>query len=302
MTVKDGSAEIYELDNARARWRSPEVDPANFLAVGPYLEAVRVAQLLALSTVSERTHIKTPYLEAIETMSIDELPSKPFAIGFVKVYAEALGLEPGPIVERFKDEAGYGAAHGSDGAGAAPAERHAPARAAAAPAQIDERSNLSLLAVAVIVMFMVWCFFQITHPGADAVRTPLKFNVTPAAATPPAAQAELDPAAAPPAGYRPAAAPSAPEVIEARIVERVEPVYPPICEASAAPQETVEIVFTIAPDGGVVSERVGASSNGCFDRAALNAVKRWRFSPRTIDGAPRPAFEQSATFRFDRPS
>ncbi|HNS86093.1 MAG TPA: energy transducer TonB, partial [Parvularculaceae bacterium] len=89
---------------------------------------------------------------------------------------------------------------------------------------------------------------------------------------------------------------------EAAIIERIEPVYPPGCEAGAAAIETIDIAFTVTPDGAVVSERVVASSNSCFDRAALNAVKRWRFSPRTIDGAPRPAFEQQANFRFDRPS
>jgi TonB family protein len=58
----------------------------------------------------------------------------------------------------------------------------------------------------------------------------------------------------------------------------------------------------VTPAGRVVSERVIKSSNHCFERAGLNAVKRWRFEPRTIDGAPRPAFEQQASFRFVRPS
>ena len=90
--------------------------------------------------------------------------------------------------------------------------------------------------------------------------------------------------------------------MEAAILERAEPVYPPVCEASAAVAESVDVAFTITPDGAVVSERIVQSTNDCFNRAALNAVKRWRFSPRTIDGEPRPAFEQQASFRFDRPS
>ncbi|MEZ5914868.1 MAG: energy transducer TonB [Parvularculaceae bacterium] len=115
----------------------------------------------------------------------------------------------------------------------------------------------------------------------------------------------VNPGARAPSGdeeIEPAAAPDAPVVVEPALIERIEPVYPPGCETNAAAMETVDIAFTVTPDGLVVSERVTASSNACFDRAALNAVKRWRFSPRMVDGAPRPAFEQQANFRFERPS
>ena len=104
------------------------------------------------------------------------------------------------------------------------------------------------------------------------------------------------------AGIRTTILAPGPAVIEAQIIERVDPVYPPECEASAAAAETVDLLFTITPEGAVVSERVAAATNPCFERAALNALKRWRFSPRRIDGAPRPAYEQQVSLRFDRPS
>ena len=294
--MKNGSAEIYELDGARARLRASDIDPKNFLSVGPYLEAVRVQQNLSVATVSDRTHIKASYIEAIEQMTVDALPTKAFAVGFVRVYAEALGLDPAPVVERFKDETGYSAARKEGEPEATPASRAAPEPA--------EPMRLSLLAVLAILGFMVWCAYLVTHPDPSSVKTPLKLDGVPLAEGPVAARPVTEAAPAPvrePA-FEPAAVPALPVIVEASILERVEPVYPPVCEVSAAPAEAVEVAFTITPGGEVVSERIVQSTNSCFDRAALNAIKRWRFSPRTIGGEPRPAFEQQASFRFDRPS
>jgi TonB family protein len=154
---------------------------------------------------------------------------------------------------------------------------------------------------------MIWCALLITRPGADAVRRPLKLEGVPLAIEQPEAHvAKAAPApapeASPPADFQPKTPAALPVIVEARVVERVEPVYPPDCEANAGAVETVDVAFTVTPAGRVVSERVIKSSNHCFERAGLNAVKRWRFEPRTIDGAPRPAFEQQASFRFVRPS
>lgn len=296
MSVKNGSAEIYEIEDARARFRAPEIDPKNFLAVGPYLEAVREQQGMSIATVSERTHIKASYVEAIEQMKVDAMPTRSFAIGFVRSYAEALGLDPGPVVERFKDEAGY--------SGVAAKAEPEPAAAAVEPITRTDPVRLSLLAVLGILGFMIWCALLVTRPGTDAIKRPLRLDGVPLAVEPIDARnvsATPAPVDAAPA-FEPKEAPALSVVIEAQILDRVEPVYPPACEASAASAETVELAFTVTPDGAVVSERVVSSTNECFDRAALNAIKRWRFEPRTIDGARRPAFEQRASFRFDRPS
>lgn len=296
MSIKNGSAEIYELDGARARLRGSDLDPKNFLAVGPFLEAVRVQQNLSIETVSERTHVKASYIDAIERMDAGALPSKPFAIGFVRGYAEFLGLDPAPVVDRFKEETGFSGLRRdpqpSETAAPSVPERHEPQR-------------LSLLAVLAILGFMIWCAYLVTHPGPGTIKRPLKLNGVPLAEGPVESRSVTDvplqgPSTAP--EFRPAEVPPPPAIVEATILERVEPVYPPRCEPSAAATETVDVAFTITPNGDVVSERVASSTNPCFERAALNAITRWRFSPKMIDGAPRPAFEQQASFRFDRPS
>lgn len=306
VSANNGTAEILGFEDAKARLRAPDLDPNNFLAVGSYLEAVREQKGLTLRGLAETTHIKASYLEAIETMALEGLPSRAFATGFVRTYAEALGLEPGPLVERFKSEAGFAEANAHKKAEAAPEEAPAPPE--------PEARDLSLIAVAVVVAFIIWCGYLITRPDPER-RVPVRVDAVPSIPSP-AGQAEMTVEAAEPAptaipntaqtppdveAALPEPAPQ-PALIEARVIERVDPIYPPTCETGAAPIEVVVIGFTVTPQGNVVSERVTRSRNACFESAALNAVRRWKFEPRTIDGVPSPAYEQRVTLEFKRPS
>ena len=293
MATNEKSAEIYELSDARARLQSLEVDPKNFVSVGAYLSAVREHLGLSLGIVSEQTHIKQQYLEAIEAMKIDALPSKPFAIGFVKGFAEALELDPQPVVERFKQEAGFG-----ERRVAATAEI---AQSAAQQAETAERPELSFLAVLAVLAFILWCAFWITRPGDPS--QPLRLDGLPASTGPGAGAAIMTPEdSAKIAALEADPSFVAPEIVEARIVERVEPIYPLQCEGRAGGAETVSVTFTITETGRVSNERVADSTNACFNREALNALRLWRFSPQTVNGEARATFDQQTTFRFDSPA
>lgn len=293
MATNEKSAEIYELSDARARLQSLEVDPKNFVSVGAYLSAVREHLGLSLGIVSEQTHIKQHFLEAIEAMKIDALPSKPFAIGFVKGFAEALELDPQPVVDRFKQEAGFGERRVA--ASADVAEPSAP------PADATARPELSFLAVLGVLAFMIWCAFWITRPGDPS--QPLRLDGLPSPSSPGGGAAIMTPEdAAKIAALEADPSFVAPEVVEARILERIEPIYPLQCEARADGAESVSVTFTITEAGRVSNERVANSTNACFNREALNALRLWRFAPQTVNGEARPAFDQQATFRFDRPA
>ncbi|MBI1406272.1 MAG: helix-turn-helix domain-containing protein [Caulobacter sp.] len=70
--------------------------------IGAALKAVRQFQGVSLQDIADATRIRQNYLAALEDMRIDELPSRPFAIGYVKAYARHLGLDQDEAVERFK--------------------------------------------------------------------------------------------------------------------------------------------------------------------------------------------------------
>lgn len=71
--------------------------------IGAALKAAREFRGLSLQDVADQTRIRRTYLAAVEDMRIEELPSRPFAVGYVKAYAKLLGLDPDEAVARFKD-------------------------------------------------------------------------------------------------------------------------------------------------------------------------------------------------------
>ena len=291
--MTNGSAEIFEFDGERAR-RTGEVAPENFISVGAYLEAAREAAGLTVAEISEKTHIKAQYLEAIEANDFEALPSKPFAIGFVRGFAEALGLDAAPVVYRYKEEAGYKAI-----------DTERVEEAVAPPAHDDgevrEHPHMSFLGVAAVVAFMIWCAWQLTAPRE--IGEPFDLSGLPGALSePPAVSVEAPGAGSgAPSDYTPPVVLAPVEIVDPVLVERIEPVYPPNCQNGAADVETVTAAFTISAAGTVVKERIAEASNACFERAALNALRRWRYEPLTVDGVARPAYERQVTLRFEKP-
>ena len=75
------------------------------LSVGAALRATRLRLGRSLQDVADATRIKRAYLEALEEMRIEELPSRPFTIGYVRAYARTLGLDAEAAVTRFKQDA-----------------------------------------------------------------------------------------------------------------------------------------------------------------------------------------------------
>ncbi|MBK1720752.1 energy transducer TonB [Thiocystis violacea] len=73
---------------------------------------------------------------------------------------------------------------------------------------------------------------------------------------------------------------------EAVAISKPRPDYPR--EAARAGQEGwVKLEFTITTQGRVESPRVLSSRpRKVFDRAALKAIRQWRFTPKTVDGRP----------------
>lgn len=79
-------------------------------AVGGLLRAARQRHGLSVQDVSVALRIRRPYLDAIEDGRVSALPAPAYAIGFVKTYAAALGLDQEEIARRWRDETGNAAA------------------------------------------------------------------------------------------------------------------------------------------------------------------------------------------------
>jgi len=120
-----------------------------------------------------------------------------------------------------------------------------------------------------------------------------------AAPAPAAAPTQTETAAAPPPTPKPAsttasvtppaasaAAPAGGETRAAEVVKTSPPEYPP--DAVRKHQEGwVEVEFTVMPDGSVANATVvNANPARIFNSAALRAVERWTFRPRTDNGTP----------------
>ncbi len=72
---------------------------------GGALRALREARGLSLQDVADVTRIRRAYLAALEDMRLDQLPSRPFVIGYVRAYAQALGIDQDEAVCKFKENA-----------------------------------------------------------------------------------------------------------------------------------------------------------------------------------------------------
>jgi cytoskeletal protein RodZ len=92
-------------------YRSPawaEREPAVSLNDAPTLaDALRSARERSGRShqdLAEATRVRRDYLIALEQGAWDRLPSRPFAVGYVRAYAQALGLDEETAADRFKAE------------------------------------------------------------------------------------------------------------------------------------------------------------------------------------------------------
>lgn len=70
--------------------------------IGAALKAIRVARGLSVEDIAAQTRIRPAYVEAIEAQALKALPSRPFTIGYIRAYAQALGFPGDAAIARFK--------------------------------------------------------------------------------------------------------------------------------------------------------------------------------------------------------
>ncbi len=74
------------------------------VGIGTWLRACRLRRGDDLTAVARILRIRLIYLKAIEDGRFDDLPGPTYAVGFVRAYAEHLGLDSDEVIRRFKDE------------------------------------------------------------------------------------------------------------------------------------------------------------------------------------------------------
>jgi cytoskeleton protein RodZ len=67
--------------------------------IGNTLREARLAQEIELGEVEQATKIRARFLRAIENEEWDVLPGHAYVRGFLRTYAEYLGLDPDPLLE-----------------------------------------------------------------------------------------------------------------------------------------------------------------------------------------------------------
>ncbi|WP_137125001.1 helix-turn-helix domain-containing protein [Roseomonas sp. HF4] len=92
----------------------PDIAAAEAARVGEELREARLSLGASVEDVAERLRINRRYIHALEEGRLKDLPGPAYAVGFVRSYATALGLDPDEAVRRFRDMTG-GAASGRNG-------------------------------------------------------------------------------------------------------------------------------------------------------------------------------------------
>ncbi|WP_207461984.1 helix-turn-helix domain-containing protein [Azospirillum sp. SYSU D00513] len=73
--------------------------------VSDTLRETREALGYELADVARMLRIRYPYLQAIEDGRFEDLPGATYVVGFLRSYAEYLGLDPDAVAARYKEEA-----------------------------------------------------------------------------------------------------------------------------------------------------------------------------------------------------
>ena len=80
-----------------------ESRPVEAVRVGDELREARLALGISLEAMAEQLRINRRYLAALEEGRVGDLPGMAYGIGFVRSYAQAMGLDAPALVRRFRE-------------------------------------------------------------------------------------------------------------------------------------------------------------------------------------------------------
>jgi cytoskeleton protein RodZ len=219
--------------------------------VGHSLKVVRERRDLALTDVSARLRIRRPYLEAIEEGRFSELPGAVYVSGFLRQYAEFLGLDPDQVLKSYQAE--------NDGS-----VHHRPVLNFPMPRPEERTPRLWLVVGALVLAGIVYALWyrhqEALRVGQDLIQAvpsrladlvPSPQPIAPAAppiVLPPPPSPSTAQTAQAPATPTPAPASTPQAVTEPPAAATAAPVTPPVVQAPMPPAPAAQVpLATPAP-------------------------------------------------------
>src|SRR6188472_2819457 len=128
--------------------------------IGNSLREARVRQQLELGEVELATKIRARYLRALEEESFDALPAQTYVKGFVRTYADYLGLDGQLYVDEFNVRYGTGDEIMERGVRSSPGPRPRPRQRRRRRKLESNVIWLTLIGIAVITALVIaaWRF------------------------------------------------------------------------------------------------------------------------------------------------
>ena len=151
---------------------------------GASFKKARESKGISLDRIAAETRISTRFLLAIENEDFNLLPGGIFNRGFVRTYAEKVGLDPDQAVADYEQLAAVGE----------------PAETAATPAPTNAKRDRHLYPLAIgVLLLVIIIFYVVTREAPHTAQTagaPVAASpaAQPAPATPPPAVAPVEPA------------------------------------------------------------------------------------------------------------
>ena len=116
--------------------------------VGALLKEMRLQKGLKLPDIAKRLCIRKFYLEAIEESDYKEIPPFPYGVGFIRSYADYLGLNSSNIVELYKEETNTNP------------DKNIYVLEPQSEATVPNRKYLIISLLALILVYVLWYFYN----------------------------------------------------------------------------------------------------------------------------------------------
>lgn len=90
----------------------PQAGEDRLVAFGRWLTRERELRALSRDEISKATRVAPGMVEALETGERERMPARAYAVGYLRAYAAAVGLDPDEVVLRWQEAASEVASSG----------------------------------------------------------------------------------------------------------------------------------------------------------------------------------------------